>query len=73
MMATMNEKLLSEIERYMADAGIGPHRFGILAASNGRLVDRLREGKRIWPETEKQVRDFMRANRSKARQSEAVR
>lgn len=49
----------------MADAQIGPHRFGILAANNGRLVDRLREGRRVWPDTEQQVRKFMREYRKK--------
>lgn len=54
--------LLKDIEKFMRASGIGPHRFGILAARNGRLVERLREGRRIWPETEQQVRDFMRAH-----------
>lgn len=59
----MNAKLLSEIDRFLAAEGIGEHRFGILAASNGRLVERLRSGGRIWPETAARVRDFMEARR----------
>lgn len=55
----MNTDLLSEIETYMARHDIGEHRFGMLAVSNGRLVERLRKGRRIWPETEQKVRDFM--------------
>lgn len=54
--------LLTEIERYMRLNKIGPHRFGILAVKNGRLVERLRAGRRIWPDTEQQIRDFMRSN-----------
>ncbi|NSY17228.1 hypothetical protein [Neorhizobium sp. AL 9.2.2] len=61
----MSTNLLIEIEKFMADAQIGPHRFGILAANNGRLVDRLREGRRVWPDTEQQVRKFMREYRKK--------
>ncbi|PWE56792.1 hypothetical protein DEM27_10545 [Metarhizobium album] len=61
----MKNDLLTEIEKFMLEAQLGPHRFGILAASNGRLVDRLREGRRIWPDTELQVRKFMREQRKK--------
>ena len=56
----------------MVEAKLGPHRFGILAVRNGRLVERLREGRPILNSTEQQVRDFMRQHRSKARQSESV-
>lgn len=59
----MKTDLLAEIEQFLATEKIGEHRFGILAASNGRLVERLRSGGRIWPETEGQVRAFM-ASRS---------
>lgn len=71
----MNTKLLSEIEKFMSEAKLGPHRFGLLAAKNGRLVDRLREGRRVWPETEKQVLAYIAAERrksSKAKQPEAA-
>lgn len=47
----------------MREAGLGPHRFGILAIKNGRLVERLRDGRRVWPETEAQVRAFMISER----------
>jgi hypothetical protein len=60
----MNATLLSEIDKFLAAEKIGEHRFGILAASNGRLVERLRNGGRIWPETEEQVRSFMASRRS---------
>jgi hypothetical protein len=63
----MANDLLSDIEKFMAEVNLGPHRFGILAASNGRLVERLRDGKRVWPDTEQQVRKFMREYRRKAK------
>lgn len=55
----MKNTLLQEIEAFLPEAGIGEHRFGILAANNGRLVERLREGRRIWPDTEQRVREFI--------------
>lgn len=47
----------------MQEAGIGPHRFGILAIKNGRLVERLRSGGRVWPETEQKIRSFIETHR----------
>lgn len=55
----MDDNLLSEIEEFMQAEKIGEHRFGILAVNNGRLVERLRSGRRIWPETTQRVREFM--------------
>jgi len=60
----MKTDLLSEIDKFLASEGIGEHRFRILAASNGRLVERLRSGGRIWPETEQQVRAFISSRRA---------
>lgn len=59
----MKSELLIEIDRFLAAENIGEHRFGILAAKNGRLVERLRLGGRIWPETAEQVREFMAERR----------
>lgn len=59
----MNRELLSEIDRFLRAEGIGEHRFGILAANNGRLVERLRDGRRVWPETADRVRSFMAERR----------
>lgn len=68
----MRQNLLSEIDGFLADTGMGEYRFGLLAARNGRLVERLRTGVtpkgkpvRIWPETEMQIRAFMMAERQK--------
>lgn len=65
--------LLSDIERFLAETGMGEYRFGYLAARNGRLVERLRVGTtekrgkpvRVWPETEQQIRAFMAAERGR--------
>lgn len=55
--AIMQQSLLSEIETFMADTGLSAHRTGMLLARNGKLLERLRAGGRIWPETEAQIRD----------------
>lgn len=60
----MSVHLIEEIDGFLNEFGIGEHRFGILAANNGRLVERLRTGGRVWPETEERVREFMARRRS---------
>lgn len=59
----MRQNLLSEIRDFLADTGLSAYRFGFLAVRNGRLVERLEAGKRIWPETEAEVRAYIRAER----------
>lgn len=59
----MMSDLLPSIDKFLAAENIGEHRFGILAANNGRLVERLRSGGRVWPETEDRVRTFMQDRR----------
>jgi hypothetical protein len=61
----MQHNLLSEVRETMALLGVEAHRFGILAAKNGRLVDRLEKGGRLWPETEQKVREFIADVRAK--------
>lgn len=71
-MGVMRNTLLSDIEAFLNETGMGEYRFGLLAAKNGRLIERLRAGTtpkgkpvRIWPETEMQIRAFMMAERHK--------
>jgi len=62
--------LLSDIEGFLAETGMSEATFCRLAG-NGRLMDRLRHvGKRgkpgrLWPETERQIRDLMAVERAK--------
>lgn len=67
----MKNELLSEIEAFLKSERIGEHRFGILAANNGRLVERLRSGGRIWPDTEGRVREFMTSRRRQPQEASA--
>jgi len=62
--------LLQELDAFALETGLSEHRVGIILAKNGRLIPRLREGRRIWPETEQQVREAMakeRADRASSR------
>lgn len=74
MYRTMMHNLLTDIEAFLTETGMGHFRFGLLAAKNGRLVERLRAGQTekgkpvlIRPETEHRVRDFMAVERAKRR------
>lgn len=60
-----SNSLLDEIDAFLAERGMGASYFGKIAAGNSEIVHRLRNGKRVWPETEKKVRDFIRAERRK--------
>ena len=64
----MAQELLNELEALMSETGLSAHRVGIICANNGRLVDRLRDGGRVWPETEQEVRAAIA--RERARRSE---
>lgn len=55
----MEQNLLTEVREAMALLKVQAHRFGILAAGNGRLVERLEQNRRIWPETEERVRAYI--------------
>lgn len=59
----MTHALLTEIREFLAETGMSAYRFGYRAVRNGRLVERLEAGRRIWPETEIEARAFMRAER----------
>lgn len=68
----MRTNLLTEIDAFLSETGMGEYRFGLLSARNGRLVERLRAGTtpkgkpvRIWPDTEMQIRAFMMVERAK--------
>jgi hypothetical protein len=62
-----NANLLSEIDDFLAETGMGASYFGRLAVRNTELVDRLRRGGRIWPDTETALRAFMADSREKRR------
>lgn len=72
----MNQSLLSEIDAFLAETGMGEYRFGLKAVRNGRLIERLRAGVTstgktviVRPETERAVRDFMAVERAARREA----
>jgi len=57
-------QLLTDIEGFLAETGMGESYFGKRAVNNSELVPRLRDGGRVWPETEERIRQFMAARLS---------
>lgn len=62
---SMMDKLLREIDEFCTETGLSGYTVGWKSVKNGRLVERLRDGRRIWPENAKAVRKFMRQYRCK--------
>lgn len=54
-----HEKLIADIETFIAANDMAETYFGAKSIKNSKLLARLRAGRRIWPETEKAIRDFM--------------
>lgn len=54
--------LLKEIERFCQKNGIAAYRVAKEGAGNGDLINRLRKGGRVWPETEDKIRAWMQQN-----------
>jgi hypothetical protein len=65
--------LLQEIEGFLSETGMGETYFGKKSAGNSELVARLRDGRRVWPETEIKIRSFMAVARHDIRKSGHVR
>lgn len=52
-------RLRDEIRAYLEKTGMGPTYFGVRAAGNSRLVERLEAGKTVTLQTAEKVRKFM--------------
>lgn len=64
-MTVMHPTLLAEIEAFLSDTGMGEKYFGKAAVGNSEVVDRLRSGGRVWPDTETRIRSFILMRRNK--------
>lgn len=53
----MIDDLLSKVEAFKAESGLSDHRVGIVLARDGRLLERLRDGRRVWPEKAVEIRE----------------
>ena len=52
--------LLHDVEAFLrAHPEVSPTRFGADALGDSHFVRTLRDGRRLWPETETKVRTFM--------------
>lgn len=56
------QKLLNEVGRYLAKAGIAASTFGKLATKDARIIKRLQDGGQLYPSTAQRLRDYMKAN-----------
>jgi len=66
------DTLLSDIEAFLDAQELGAATFGDLAMKDRHLVRQLRNGRRLWPETERKIRQFMSAYRPAAKQDAAA-
>ncbi len=64
-MKQKNFQLLNEIDSFLGLVGMGPSYFGKKSVGNSEIVSRLRSGGRVWPDTEKRIREFMAAESEK--------
>jgi hypothetical protein len=51
--------LLTDIELFIDTHGLSATKFGEAAMGDRHFVKQLRNGRRVWPETEAKVRQFM--------------
>jgi hypothetical protein len=51
--------LLNDIEAFIETHSLSPTAFGQSALGDRHFVRQLRNGRRVWPETEAKVRRFM--------------
>lgn len=72
-MTIMHPQLLAEIDDFLSQTGMGESYFGKVSVGNSELVARLRDGKRVWPETETRIKSFivdrLNANTPKRKQT----
>src|SRR5258708_38973581 len=54
-----NDQILSQISEFCRQAGVAESTFGRRAVNGGKLVHRLREGKRITVDTLERIRGFL--------------
>lgn len=58
-MANHHTELIDEIAAFLERAQLSETTFGRLALKDPHFVRDLRKGRRLWPETEQKIRDFM--------------
>lgn len=61
----MTTDFAAEVEAFLDETGIAPTIFGRDALGDPNFVKDLKNGRRLWPETEAKVREFMIAYRKR--------
>lgn len=59
-MSQHHPKLLAEIEAFVTEAGMSEITFGRKAMKDPHFVRDVRNGRRLWPDTEEKVRKQLR-------------
>ena len=52
--------IADDIEAFLKRHDMKPTRFGQLAMNDKAFVHQVRKGRRVWPDSEARVREFMR-------------
>lgn len=55
--------LIEDVEAFATETGLSDHRVGIILANNGRLLERLRNGRPLLSTTEATIRQNLRKER----------
>jgi hypothetical protein len=55
--------LIHDIDEFCKAHSMSPWQFGVLALNDKPFVKQVKDGRRVWPETEAKVRRFMREYR----------
>jgi hypothetical protein len=66
-LGVMESDLLTQIEAFLSESEMGASYFGKASCGNSEVVERLRSGRRVWPETEIKIRAFILSRRSDQR------
>ena len=62
-----NDRILRQIDAYLAKTGMAETTLGRKALNDGKAIKQLRQGRRMWPETLTRLREFLSsANNSRA-------
>ena len=55
----MTHPILHDIDAFLRRTNLSETYFGRQAANDWKLISQLRKGRRLWPQTEQRIRDFM--------------
>lgn len=68
----MTHPILPDIEAFLRRTNLSETYFGRQAANDWKLISQLRKGRRLWPQTEQRIRDFMDSYQPRGARNAAV-